>query len=76
MAPIIPILQEKGIRVIGIGTDYGSEQFFKSGYWKGEFFISPNHEIYKRIPQLRKVSLGGLGGLVDYKKISEAKKKE
>jgi hypothetical protein len=75
MAPIIPILKEKGIRVIGIGTDFGSENFFKAGYWKGEFFISPNHEIYKRVPQFKRVALAGLGGLFHVKKTAEAKKR-
>lgn len=66
MAPIIPILQQNNIRAIGIGTDYGSELFFKSGFWKGEFFISPDYEIYKRIPELRRVALGGLAGLCNF----------
>jgi len=75
LSPIAPILKENGIRVVGIGTDYGAEEFYKSGVWKGEFFISPHYEIYKRIPNLRKVALGGLGFVFDLKKISEQTKK-
>jgi len=69
--PILPILKENNIRVIGIGTDYGAEEFYKTGVWKSEFYISKNYEIYKRIPGIKKVALMGLGGLVHIKKINE-----
>jgi len=68
LSKIYDKLKEKGIRLIGIGTDYGAENFVETGLWKAEFFISPNYEIYKKIPNLRKVGLSGLASIFDIKK--------
>jgi len=72
---ILPILKENNIRLIGIGTDYGAQEFYKTGVWKSEFYISKNYEIYKKIPGLKKIALLGLEGLKWMKQVNENIKK-
>lgn len=55
-----PTLDGIGARLVGIGTDYGAKEFAEGGYWSGDFLISPDHEIYKRIKGIKSYALGGL----------------
>eukprot|EP01116_Phalansterium_solitarium_P003704 TRINITY_DN1452_c0_g1_i1.p2 TRINITY_DN1452_c0_g1~~TRINITY_DN1452_c0_g1_i1.p2 ORF type:complete len:136 (+),score=50.49 TRINITY_DN1452_c0_g1_i1:592-999(+) len=49
-----------GVRLVGIGTDYGAAEFAATGYFTGDFLVSRDYEIYKRIKGIKQQSLGGL----------------
>jgi len=59
-------IKDAGIRMIGVGTNYGAQEFVGLGFWKGDFYSTPDYDVHKHIQGTKHVFGMGLGSIFTY----------